>query len=154
MDEVSRAQDLIGSTVYDREGNRIGRVDNVYVDDDTQQPEWVTVRSGFFGTRESFVPLAGASTRPDGLNVSVPKDRVKAAPRVEIEQGHLSNREGLDLYVHYGLRQPEPAGDAGADRADTTREQQREVAHERQEPVEDAELRDEPIGRHRREDDR
>ncbi|MCA1283112.1 DUF2382 domain-containing protein [Saccharopolyspora sp. 7B] len=103
MKDVKRAQDLIGSEVYDREGDRIGRVGNVYVDDADHQPEWVTVRTGMFGTKESFVPLSGAERGEKGINVGVTKEKVRDAPRVDAEQGHLSDKEGHDLYDYYGL---------------------------------------------------
>ncbi|MEU6127774.1 PRC and DUF2382 domain-containing protein [Saccharopolyspora sp. NPDC047091] len=103
MKDVKRAQDLIGSEVYDREGDRIGRVGNVYVDDADHQPEWVTVRTGLFGTKESFVPLSGAERGEKGINVGVTKEKVRDAPRVDAEQGHLSDKEGHDLYDYYGL---------------------------------------------------
>lgn len=105
MKDVKRAQDLIGSEVYDREGDRIGRVGNVYVDDANHQPEWVTVRTGLFGTKESFVPLSGAERGDKGINVEVTKEKVRDAPRVDAEQGHLSDKEGHDLYDYYGLQQ-------------------------------------------------
>ncbi|GAA4885228.1 PRC-barrel domain-containing protein [Saccharopolyspora cebuensis] len=103
MKDVERAQDLIGTPVFDRDGDRIGRVGNVYVDDVTQQPEWVTVRMGLLGIRETFVPLNGAAASEDRLDVGVSKARVKSAPRVDAEHGHLSDREGTSLFAHYGL---------------------------------------------------
>ncbi|MCI2423145.1 PRC-barrel domain-containing protein [Saccharopolyspora sp. K220] len=103
--DVERAQDLIGTPVFDRNGNRIGRVGNVYVDDTTHQPEWVTVRIGVLGVRETFVPLTGAATAENRLDLDVSKDRVKNAPRIEAEHGHLSDEEGRDLYHYYGLDQ-------------------------------------------------
>lgn len=104
MKDVKRAQDLIGSDVYDRDGDRIGRVGNVYVDDASHQPEWVTVRTGMFGTKESFVPLTGAERNDRGINVGVTKEKVREAPRVEVEQGHLSDEEGRELYSYYGMQ--------------------------------------------------
>ncbi|KAA5836872.1 PRC-barrel domain-containing protein [Saccharopolyspora hirsuta] len=103
--DVERAQDLIGTPVFDRNGNRVGRVGNVYVDDVTQQPEWVTVRIGLLGVRETFVPLTGATTEENRLDLDVDKDRVKNAPRVEAEHGHLTPEEGRDLYHYYGVDQ-------------------------------------------------
>ncbi|WP_190818911.1 PRC-barrel domain-containing protein [Saccharopolyspora pogona] len=107
---VERAQDLIGTPVFDSNGDRVGRVGNVYVDDVTHQPEWVTVRIGIFGVKETFVPLNGATTEENRLELGVPRDRVKNAPRVEAEHGHLSDQEGRDLYHYYGLGQGEPTG--------------------------------------------
>lgn len=106
MDDVTRAQELIGNDVYDRDGDRIGRVGTVYLDDATHQPEWVTVRTGLFGMKESFVPLAGSSTREQRINLGVSRDQIREAPRIDTEHGHLSEEEGRDLYGHYGIRPP------------------------------------------------
>lgn len=104
MQDIKRAQDLIGHHVYDRHGDRIGRVDNVYIDDATDQPEWVTVRRGLFFPRESFVPLAGASHGDGGISVCVSKTKVKSSPQVAAPEGHLSNNDGHSLYRHYGIQ--------------------------------------------------
>ena len=48
-----------GATAYDRDGDKIGKIGEVYYDDDTDQPKWITVNTGLFGTNESFVPRAG-----------------------------------------------------------------------------------------------
>ncbi len=125
MKDVKRAQDLIGSDVYDRDGGRIGRVGNVYLDDATQQPEWVTVRTGLFGAKESFVPLEGAATSGENtLNVGVSKEKVKEAPRIEAEHGHLSDEEGRNLYDYYGLQR----GSASPQQRDVPQQQQSESA--------------------------
>lgn len=104
---VVRAQDLIGTPVFDSEGNRVGRVGNVYVDDHTNQPEWVTVRIGLFGIKETFVPLDGATTAENRLELPVSRDRVRNAPNVEAEGGRLTDTEGRDLYAYYGLVDPD-----------------------------------------------
>jgi sporulation protein YlmC with PRC-barrel domain len=93
---------LMGSTVRDGAGDKIGKVGQVYLDDTTGQPEWVTVRTGLFGTRESFVPLAAARVEGDELVVDVPKDRVTAAPKID-EDGHLSEEQEAELYSYYGV---------------------------------------------------
>lgn len=100
---VERAQDLIGTPVFDKDGNRVGRVGNVYVDDDTNQPEWVTVRVGLLGMKETFVPLDGAKAEENRLELGVAKERVRNAPQIDAENGHLSDSEGHDLYRYYGL---------------------------------------------------
>jgi hypothetical protein len=53
-------RNVIGTTAYDRDGDKIGKVGQVYFDDDTDQPKWITVNTGFFGTSENFVPVQGA----------------------------------------------------------------------------------------------
>ena len=90
-----------GKVVSDR-GEKVGSIGQIYVDDQTSEPNWVTVKTGLFGTAETFVPLQGA--RVDGHNVVVgyDKDTIKAAPRVDAD-GALSPDEEETLYRHYGL---------------------------------------------------
>ncbi len=99
---------VVGSTAYDSDGDRIGTVGQVYVDDVTGDPTWATVDTGLFGTSESFVPLQEAALTDDGLFVAYAKDTVKDAPHVA-DEGHLSPEEEERLYEHYGLDH-EPAG--------------------------------------------
>jgi uncharacterized protein (TIGR02271 family) len=91
-----------GGNVLSADGDKIGSVGQVYADDETGQPTFVTVKTGLFGTSESFVPLEGA--RPEGNDIVVPytKDQVKDAPRVA-EDGHLEPAEEERLYAHYNL---------------------------------------------------
>ena len=98
-DTISR---VIGQDVYDESGEKIGSAAEVYLDDETGQPEWVTVRTGLFGTRESFVPIRDADLTDDGVRVPVSKDRVKDAPKINTD-GHLSPQEEQELYRYYGL---------------------------------------------------
>jgi len=93
---------VIGKDVYDEAGQKIGSAGEVYLDDETGQPEWVTVRTGMFGTKESFVPIRDADLTDDGLRVPVSKDRVKGAPQVDTD-GHLSPQEEQELYRYYGM---------------------------------------------------
>src|SRR5215213_1286735 len=74
---------LRGTKVLDPEGAKIGRVEEIYLDDETREPEWLLVNTGLFGTSSSFVPLQGANTVDDGVRVPFPKDQVKDAPRIE-----------------------------------------------------------------------
>ena len=89
-------------TLFATDGDKIGSIGQVYADDDNGHPTWVTVRTGLFGTSESFVPLEGA--RSEGSNIVVPytKDQVKDAPRVDTD-AHLEPSEEDRLYAHYGL---------------------------------------------------
>src|SRR5215204_5064405 len=98
-DTISR---VIGQDVYDESGEKIGSASEVYLDDETGQPEWVTVRTGLFGTKESFVPIRNADLTDDGICVPVSKDRVKDAPKIDTD-GHLSPQEEQELYSYYGM---------------------------------------------------
>jgi len=97
-DTISR---VIGQDVYDEAGEKIGSASEVYLDDETGQPEWVTVRTGLFGTKESFVPIRDADLTNDGVRVPVSKERVKDAPKIDTD-GHLSPAEEEELYRYYG----------------------------------------------------
>ena len=104
MIDQASVPSLMGSTVRDNAGEKIGKVGQVYLDDTTGQPEWVTVRTGLFGTKESFVPLAAARVEGDELVVDIAKDRVSDAPKVD-EDGHLSEEQETELYQYYGVSQ-------------------------------------------------
>src|SRR4051812_14595172 len=110
-DTISR---VIGKDVYDEAGEKIGSASEVYLDDETGQPEWVTVRTGLFGTKESFVPISDADLTDDGVRVRVSKNQVKDAPKVDAD-GHLSPEEEQELYRYYGLGSGDVVG------RDTTR---------------------------------
>ncbi|MCX5401452.1 PRC and DUF2382 domain-containing protein [Streptomyces sp. NBC_00102] len=101
-DGFTDSGELDGLTVYDNGGEKVGSVGRVYVDDDTGKPDWVTVKTGMFGMKESFVPLAGARRVGSDLHVAHPKESVKDAPRVDAD-AHLSVAEEEELYRHYGL---------------------------------------------------
>ncbi|ATL31553.1 DUF2382 domain-containing protein [Streptomyces formicae] len=97
---------LKGLTAYDGSGEKIGSVEQVYLDDRTGQAEWVTVKTGLFGTKESFVPLDGAARQDDTLRVRPAKDVVKDAPRVDADH-HLDAAQEQELYAHYGMTRPD-----------------------------------------------
>ena len=91
---------LEGQTASDVNGAKIGKIGQVYVDDQSGQPLWVTVNTGLFGTKETFAPLYGSSTSDNGLQLAVTKDMVKDAPGVEPD-GHISDSENDALYTYY-----------------------------------------------------
>jgi len=110
---------VIGKDVYDASGDKIGSASEVYLDDESGQPEWVTVRTGLFGTKESFVPIRDVDLTDDGVRVAVSKAQVKDAPKVDTD-GHLSPEEEQELYRYYGLGAGTTAGQQTTDRTDTT----------------------------------
>lgn len=93
---------LIGASVRDSDGDKIGTVGQVYVDPTSGQPNWASVRTGLFGTSESFVPLADASLDADGVVVPYQKDVVKDAPRIDAD-GAIEQDEEDALYRYYSL---------------------------------------------------
>jgi uncharacterized protein (TIGR02271 family) len=103
MADIDTVRSWRGKTMVDRDGDKIGTIEDIYADDRTGQPEWALVNSGLFGTKSTFVPLAQATER-DGDKVQVPYEKalVKDAPGIEADQ-HLSEAEEQQLWRHYGL---------------------------------------------------
>ena len=101
MIDSNKLGSLIGAPVHDNDGDKIGTVGQVYVDHDTNQGTWATVRTGFFGTSGSFVPLDDARWDDRTLTVPFEKEFVKNAPRVE-DDGAISEEEEGILYSYYG----------------------------------------------------
>ncbi len=91
-----------GEDLYDANGDKIGKIEEIYLDADSGEPEWALVNTGLFGTKSSFVPLRDASD--DGGSVTVPYDKaqVKDAPKMDPD-GELSRDEEDELYRHYGI---------------------------------------------------
>jgi uncharacterized protein (TIGR02271 family) len=102
MLDEDQLREISGREAYGSDGDKIGKVGQVYLDDQSGRPEWVTVNTGLFGTNESFVPLSGASYDGDRLTVPYSKQQVKTAPNVSTD-GYLSPEEERELYKHYGL---------------------------------------------------
>ena len=105
-----------GKVVSDR-GEKVGGIGQIYLDDQTGEPEWVTVKTGLFGTAESFAPLQAARVDGDDLVVAYDKDTIKAAPRVDAD-GSLSPEEEEALYRHYGLSESTGTVDSSESRSD------------------------------------
>ena len=109
LDDVTawRGQNAVGS-----DGSKIGQIEDIYLDQETGEPEWVAIKTGLFGTKLSFAPLAQA--RFEGGQVVLPYDKSKVndAPRVEAD-GSLSQQEEAALYRHYGLEYTEMRSDSG-----------------------------------------
>ncbi len=102
MPDIDTVRTWQDRTMVDRDGSRIGRIDAIYLDDQTGQPEWALVNTGLFGTKASFVPLAQATQTGEEVRIPYDKQLVKDAPRLDPD-GHLSEDEERQLWRHYGL---------------------------------------------------
>jgi uncharacterized protein (TIGR02271 family) len=100
---------IMGGTVYDDSGDRIGSVDTVYVDDETNAGKFALVNTGLLGMKSSFVPLEGATMDGDDLRVPHSKDKVKDAPSLDPD-GHLEPEQEQELFRYYGLDTGMPGG--------------------------------------------
>lgn len=109
---------LNGSDLTDSDGDKIGSIGQIYVDPATARPNWATVRTGFFGMSESFVPLDQADEVDGGIRVPFTKDIVKSAPNIEPDR-ELSEDEEDRLYDYYrGQGYTGSTGDSWTDHDD------------------------------------
>ena len=99
----TQLREVIGATAYTRDGDKLGKVGQLFLDDETGRREFVTVNTGLFGTKESFVPVTDASLEGDRLTVPYSKDQVKDAPSVDSGDGHIDPSEEERIFQHYGL---------------------------------------------------
>lgn len=118
------------ANVRDQDGEKIGTVGQVFVDDQTGQPEWVTAKTGLFGTSESFIPLKDATVAGDEISVPYSKDMVKDAPRIDDSNGHLSEDGEAQLYLYYGLDYSDAKYDSGLPTEDIREDATTAVGHD------------------------
>lgn len=96
------AEKLLGRDMVDRDGDRIGEIGQVFVDDRTGEPTWVTVKTGWFGLSQSFVPLNKVQWSDDHVQAVYDTATVKDAPRFATDRPLAPEDEDM-LYAHYGL---------------------------------------------------
>jgi uncharacterized protein (TIGR02271 family) len=101
-----------GRNAVDSAGDKIGSIDEIYMDTQTGKPEWLAVKTGMFGSKVSFVPIAEASDADGDVRIPYDKQQVKDAPTAEAD-GQLSQEEEAALYSHYGLDYSEAHSDSG-----------------------------------------
>ncbi|MDR7330358.1 PRC and DUF2382 domain-containing protein [Corynebacterium guangdongense] len=99
-------RELLDATAYDVDGDKLGKVNEVYINDNSGQPDFIEVNHGLFGMSSSLVPLRGHSLENDHLTLAFPKDRIKDAPNLDAD-AHLSREDQDRLYNHYGLSNTE-----------------------------------------------
>jgi uncharacterized protein (TIGR02271 family) len=121
----------IGHTVVDRDGDKVGKVQDVYLDRHSEEPEWLAVKTGLFGSNVSFVPVQNATTADDDtIRVEHEKDRIKDAPNVDPD-GELSTDEERRLYEHYGRSDYDNWSSGADERTGTTDTGDADVTRER-----------------------
>jgi uncharacterized protein (TIGR02271 family) len=102
MPETTEAYDFHGRTLVDHDGEKIGKIDELYYDHRGDKPEWALVNTGLFGTKKTFVPIRDASPTGEDLQVPVTKNQVKDAPRVDTDE-ELSEQQERQLFDHYDV---------------------------------------------------
>jgi uncharacterized protein (TIGR02271 family) len=102
MFETTEVLEWRGRTAVDREGDRLGTIEEIYLDAETQRPEWALIKTGMFGGKPSFMPLEGATSNGEQIEAPYSKQQVKDAPQPDAD-GELSQDEESALYSHYGI---------------------------------------------------
>lgn len=97
--------DWEGQTVLDREGDKIGKIEEIFLVEETGRPEWALVKLGRLKGRTTLVPLTRAHHVKDGVAIHVRKDDVNEAPEIKPD-AEPSEQEVEALYRHYGLSAP------------------------------------------------
>ena len=132
MTHMTEAYDWRGRDVVDSDGDKVGKLDEIYLDQETGQPEWALVNTGMFGSKSTFVPLAGATPMGEQVRVNHSKETVKGAPGIDAD-AELSYEEEAELYRHYGMDYSGTSG-AGTGQAET---QPATVGHDTSGPTTD-----------------
>jgi len=123
-----RLDEMRGAPVYDDGGEKIGKVEEIFYDEQSRVPEWIGIGTGFFGTKRVLVPVEGAQATEDGLMIAYPKDQVKDSP--DIDEDEISEQCESDLTAYYGLGGRSSQGTRptrDADQAVTRSEEELEV---------------------------
>ena len=95
--------DWHGKLLVDRNGEKLGKLQDVYVDVETDEPQFGTVKEGFIDRHLTFVPLAGIRIGPDDLQVATTKEKIRSAPEIEMHGEELSQADESTLYHHFEM---------------------------------------------------
>jgi sporulation protein YlmC with PRC-barrel domain len=105
--------DWHGKMLVDCLGEKIGKLQDVYVDVETDEPQFATVKEGLLDRHLTFVPVGGIKVGPDELQVAVSKELVKTAPNIEQHGEELSQAGESALYHHFELNYTPPKTESG-----------------------------------------
>jgi uncharacterized protein (TIGR02271 family) len=112
MPTIEDARTWRGHDAVGPDANKLGTIEDIYLNQDTGEPEWVALKTGMFGSKLSFAPLSQAHQDGDTIVLPYEKDQIKNAPRVDAD-GALSQEEEAQLYRHYGLDYSETHSESG-----------------------------------------
>jgi uncharacterized protein (TIGR02271 family) len=138
MPEATEVLEWRGRTAVATDGSKLGTIEEIYLDAQTQRPEWALIQTGMFGGKSSFMPLDGATSDGDDVTAPYTKEQVKDAPQMDPD-GELSQREESALYSHYGIAYDESRSDSGLPEggASSGRDEQGAVGHDTSGPTTD-----------------
>jgi hypothetical protein len=99
----------IGSMLVDGDHCRVGKIEAIYFDEQTDSAQWMVVKTGLFGTRHSFVPLAGATAAGDVITTPIDKGEIDRAPMIDAAED-VPDAQVVELYRYYCMPYDEPVG--------------------------------------------
>lgn len=108
-----------GRGLIDSNGERVGVIEALYAAASSDTPAWAAVRTGLFGTKETFVPITGAQPSGEDVRVPLTREQIRDAPRTEPDSEFTLEQE-LELYRHYGMEHPGAGSEAGRSEADVS----------------------------------
>jgi uncharacterized protein (TIGR02271 family) len=112
MPESTEVFEWRGRSAVGADGEKLGKIEQIYLDAETRRPEWALIHTGMFGGKSSFMPLEGATSDGDKVRGAFSKEQVENAPRLDAD-GELSQQDEAALYAHYGLDYGEGRSDTG-----------------------------------------
>ena len=138
MPEATEVLEWRGRTAVDTDGSKLGTIEEIYLDAQTQRPEWALIQTGMFGGKSSFMPLEGATSDGDDVRAPYTKAQVKDAPQMDPD-GELSQSDEAALYSHYGIAYDESRSDSGLPEggASSDRDERGTVGHDTSGPTTD-----------------
>lgn len=128
-----------GSTAYDRAGEKLGKIGDLYLDGETDIPAYAGIRTGLLGRHESIVPLAGAEERDGDIHLPYDRELILGAPSLDPDAA-LDPEEEHALEAHYGRHHDRLHGTEAPDTMLRSEEELR-VGHTEMAPAERVRLR-------------
>ena len=104
-----------GYEVYDHSGSKIGKVDDLFVDE-SDQPEYIGVKMGFLGTSSTLIPWEAVSSTDDegrAITVATDKDTAKNGPTFNDDR-EITPEFEQQVYSYYGLSRSASTEEPGA----------------------------------------
>jgi sporulation protein YlmC with PRC-barrel domain len=95
--------DVRGKDIVATDGEKIGSVRDIFYDDKSGQPEWVSVGTGFLGMKERLVPADSLEPAGEHLKVPFTKDKVQNEPDFDLENGVLKTQDETRLYSYFSI---------------------------------------------------
>ena len=102
MADVSTTE-LVGQTVTNVGGERIGKVERLLYQGDREEPDWALIKLGRLGLHKQIIPLEHVRTDEGQLQIIEEREWVRQAPDVKLDGDRLSDEEADQLRLHYGL---------------------------------------------------